>query len=391
MTTVRHREIIHLDMDAFYASVEVLDQPDLRGQPVIVGGGSVRGVVCAASYEARKFGVHSAMPMVTARRLCPGGVFLPVRIPRYQEISGRIMAIFHQFTPLVEPISLDEAFLDVTGSRSLFGAAPEIAANIKKLVRVETGLTVSAGVASSKLMAKIASDLDKPDGLTIVPPGRETEFLAGLAISKLWGVGRATQENLRLMGVSTIGHLERLPLAILERSFGRHGSHLYLAARGIDHREVIPEREMKSVGHEETFETDLLDSRELQRELLSLAVKVGRRLRRYGMRGRTITLKVKYFDFKQVTRSLTLSSAIDDEREIYGNGRQLLAKTEAGDKPVRLLGISLANLASDGAAEQLDLFGTAQTQDKRKTLHQALDAISAKYGGRSILPGTLLE
>jgi DNA polymerase IV len=390
MTTVRQREIIHLDMDAFYASVEVLDQPELRGRPVIVGGSSVRGVVSAASYEARRFGVHSAMPIVTARRLCPEGVFLPVRMGRYREISDRIMAIFEQFTPLVEPLSLDEAFLDVTGSRPLFGAASEIAGTIKKLVRKETGLTVSAGVASSKLVAKIASDLEKPDGLTIVPPGGERDFLAGLAIAKLWGVGRMTQETLRLMGVHTIGDITRLPLSMLASRFGKHGLHLHQSARGIDEREVTPEREMKSVGHEETFETDLRDKRDLERELLALAVRVGRRLRRYGMQGRTITLKVKFFDFKQVTRSQTLAAATDDEREIFHQARQLLAKTEAGRKPVRLLGVSLANFASGKAARQMDLFGGAQANDKREGLHRAVDAISSKYGSRSILPATLI-
>jgi DNA polymerase IV len=391
MTTSRPRQIIHLDMDAFYASVEVLDQPELLGKPVIVGGNSARGVVSAASYEARRFGVHSAMPIVTARRLCPEGFFLPVRMSRYREISERIMFIFEQFTPLVEPLSLDEAFLDVTGSGPLFGAASKIALTIKELVRKETGLTVSAGVASSKLVAKIASDLEKPDGLTIVPPGGEKEFLGRLAIDKLWGVGRMTRETLRLMGVNTIGDITRLPLPMLESRFGRHGLHLYQAARGIDEREVTPEREMKSVGHEETFETDLRDTRILERELLALAVRVGRRLRRYGMQGRTVTLKVKYFDFKQVTRSLTLAAATDDEKEIFQQARQLLVKTEAGHRPVRLLGVSLANFASGREARQMDLFGgSSQAITRREGLHRAVDAISSKYGSSSILPATLI-
>jgi DNA polymerase IV len=391
MTAVLHRKIIHLDMDAFYASVEILDQPELRGRPVIVGGNSNRGVVSAASYEARKFGVHSALPMVTARRLCPGGVFLPVRMARYREISARIMAVFHHFTPLVEPLSLDEAFLDVTDSQALFGPGEEIAASIKKLVRRETGLTVSAGLASSKLVAKIASDLQKPDGLTLVPPGGEKEFLAGLAIERLWGVGGKTRESLRLMGVSTIGDLSRLSLPILEGRFGRHGLHLYQSARGIDDREVTPGREVKSVGHEETFANDLLRGRDLERELLALAVKVGRRLRRYGMQGRTVTLKVKYHDFTQVTRSLTLPAATDDEREIFHRTRSLLDKTEAARRPVRLLGVSLANLTSDKAARQLNLFAAVGGHPRRNGLHQALDAINAKYGNHSILPATLIK
>jgi DNA polymerase-4 len=390
MTTLRQRWIIHLDMDAFYASVEVLDQPELRGRPVIVGGCAERGVVSAASYEARRFGVHSAMPIVTARRLCPGGVFLPVRMSRYRELSGRIMEIFHRFTPLVEPISLDEAFLDVTGSRPLFGSAEEIARTIKDLVKGETGLTVSAGVAGSKLVAKIASDFRKPDALTIVEPGEEREFLAGLAIGKLWGVGRASRDTLELMGVRTIGDLGRLPLAALESRFGKHGLHLHQAARGIDEREVVPGRELKSVGHEETFPIDLIRRQDLERELLALAVRVGRRLRRYGVQGRTVTLKVKYDDFKQVSRSTTLTVASDDEGEICRVARGLLAKTEGGRRPVRLLGISLANLADATTARQLELFGRRRP-DTRKRLHQALDAISDKYGSRSILPAALLD
>jgi DNA polymerase-4 len=391
MSTKLQRRIIHLDMDAFYASVEILDKPELRGRPVIVGGSSERGVVSAASYEARRFGIHSAMPIITARRLCPDGVFLPVRMSRYRELSGMIMEIFRRFTPLVEPISVDEAFLDVTGSCPLFGPAEQIARSIKELVRRETGLTVSAGVASSKLVAKIASDLQKPDGLTIVPSGEEREFLGVLPIDKLWGVGRASRETLGLMGVRTIGDLSRLPLSTLEGRFGKHGHHLYEAARAVDEREVIPEREMKSVGHEETFATDLTRGKDLERELLALAVRVGRRLRRYGVQGRTVTLKVKYHDFKQVTRSTTLATATDDEGEICREAKGLLVKTEAGRKPVRLLGISLANLAEATAVRQLDLFGPRKGPDQKKGLHKALDAISDKYGSRSILPGTLLD
>jgi DNA polymerase IV len=391
MAAIDHqRAIIHLDMDAFYASVEVLDQPELRGKPVIVGGCSHRGVVSAASYEARKFGIHSAMPIVTARRLCPDGVFLPVRMARYHEISDRFMAIFQNFTPLVEPLSLDEAFLDVTGSRHLFGSAGEIATTIKKMVHMETGLTVSAGVASSKLVAKIASDLNKPDGLTLVPPGREREFLAGLAIDKLWGVGRATRESLRLMGVNTIGDVTRLPLTLLESRFGKHGLHLHLSAMGVDDREVVPEQGMKSVGHEETFETDLRGKDDLERELLVLAVRVGRRLRRYGLRGRTITLKVKFSDFSQITRSHTLAASTDDDREIFDQARGLLIKTEAGRRPVRLLGVSLAKLTGGGAARQMDLFACNPARNRRQDLHRAVDAINSKYGSSSILPGTLI-
>ncbi|MDH5297452.1 MAG: DNA polymerase IV, partial [Desulfobulbaceae bacterium] len=322
-------DIIHLDMDAFYASVEVLDNPALRGRPVIVGGGFERGVVSAASYEARKFGVHSAMAMALARRRCPDGIFLPVRMARYCEISQTIHAIFHRFTPLVEPLSLDEAFLDVTGSTALFGTPPEIARRIKELVREETGLTVSAGVASCKLVAKIASDLEKPDGLTVVPPGSEQQFLAGLTIERLWGVGKCTCKELQMMGVRTMGDLTRLPEKLLTAKFGRHGPLLHQAALGIDHRRVEPFRPAQSVGNEETFSVDLISPAVIRQELLALAVKVGRRLRGDGLQGRTVTVKIKYHDFAQITRSATLAETTDDHRTIHQACCRLLEKSEA--------------------------------------------------------------
>ncbi len=257
----RVKQIIHLDMDAFYASVEMLDNPALRGQPVIVGGPKQRGVVSAASYEARKFGVHSALPMAVAMRLCPQGVFLPVRMPRYKEISDQIFEIFLRFTPLVEPLSIDEAFLDVTASVRLFGPAEEIAKQIKNQVREEIGLTVSAGVAPSKLVAKIASDLNKPDGLTVVPEGNVQQFLDPLPIEKLWGVGKMTQKDLSLLNVKTVGELSRLPKDLLRRRFGGQGLQLYFLSKGIDDREVQPERIIKSIGREETFPEDILVKR----------------------------------------------------------------------------------------------------------------------------------
>ena len=386
------RQIIHLDMDAFYASVEMLDRPELVGQPVIVGGASNRGVVSAASYEARKYGIHSAMPMVAARRLCPHGVFLPVRMARYRELSEQIMAIFHRFTPLVEPLSLDEAFLDVTASRALLGDGATIAKEIKRLVREETGLTVSAGVASSKLAAKIASDLHKPDGLTLVPPGQEREFLAPLPIGRLWGVGTATAKTLALMGASTIGDLARLPLALLTAKFGpSHGEHLHLVALGIDEREVEPEQEAKSIGNEETFEKDLREQQVIERELLGLSTKVARRLRRHGVCGRTITLKVKYHDFRQITRSVTLPGATCDEGELYGIAKVLLDRTEAGQVPVRLLGVSVSGLTAGEAGGQLSLFATQpKKKGKQHGLHAAVDRITDKYGQQAIKPATLL-
>lgn len=390
MSPPSNRRIIHLDMDAFYASVEILDNPALRGRPVVVGGDSNRGVVCAASYEARKFGVHSALPILTARKLCPQGVFLPVRMARYKEISRRIMDIFQRFTPLVEPLSLDEAFLDVTASQSLMGTAETIAEQIRTLVRETIGLTVSAGVGASKLVAKIASDLNKPDGLTIVPPGQEEAFLAPLPIGHLWGVGRTTREALALIGVTTIGDLNRIPTAILMAKFGKAGLMLHESARGIDSRPVEIRQEAKSIGNEETFAEDVRDKKRIEQELLALCIRVGKRVRNHGLVGRTVTIKVKYRDFVQVTRSLTLPEPVADDRSLYQTGRRLLAKTEIGLRPIRLLGISLTNLSHGEAVGQLTLFGNSQSKEKDCRLYKAIDTISDRYGNGSIVPATLV-
>ena len=385
------RRIIHLDMDAFYASIEILDNPTLRGQAVVVGGNSNRGVVCAASYEARKFGVHSALPLHTARKLCPQGVFLPVRMARYQEISGQIMEIFQRFTPLVEPLSLDEAFLDVTASQRLMGEAEDIARQIRGLVKETIGLTVSAGVGTSKLVAKIASDLNKPDGLTIVPPGQEKAFLAPLPIGRLWGVGRTTKEALALIGVKTIGDLNRIPTAILTAKFGKAGLMMQESAQGIDSRPVEPRQEAKSIGNEETFAEDVRDKKRIEQELLALCLKVGKRVRSHGLVGRTVTIKVKYRDFVQVTRSLTLAEPVADDKSLYQTGRLLLAKTEITLRPIRLLGITLSNLHPAGTVGQMTLFGESRAKMKDCSLYKAIDAISDRYGNGSIVPATLVE
>ena len=386
----RIKQIIHLDMDAFYASVEMLDNPALRGQPVIVGGPKQRGVVSAASYEARKFGVHSALPVAVAMRLCPQGVFLPVRMARYKEISDQIFEVFFRFTPLVEPLSIDEAFLDVTASLRLFGPAEEIAKQIKSTVRKDIGLTVSAGVAPSKLAAKIASDLNKPDGLTVVPEGEVQEFLAPLPIEKLWGVGKVTQKDLSLLNVKTIGDLSRLPKDLLRRRFGQQGLQLYFLSKGIDDREVQPERKIKSIGREETFLEDIREKEKAEKEILILSQRVGKRLRRHGKGGRTITLKVTYQDFIQITRSLTLPAATDDGRTIYRVALDLLKKTEVGKKPIRLLGIYLSGLTKTGEG-QLFLFDQTDGSNQGGRLNLALDAIQDKYGDQASRPGRLLE
>ena len=400
------REILHLDMDAFYASVEVLDDTSLQGKPVIVGGGMKRGVVAAASYEARKFGVHSSIPMAKARRLCAHGVFLPVRMERYKEVSDRVFGIFRRYTPLVEPVSLDEAFLDITASVRLFGPPEEIARKIRAEVRAETGLTVSAGVASSKFVAKIASDMNKPDGLTVVPRGKEQEFLGPLQVGRLWGVGEATRSALAEMGVQTIGDLAGVPEEAVVRKLGKHGAHLHRLAHGIDDREVEPEREIKSMGREETFDEDLLEILDLRRQLLDIATRTAARLRSHGLRGRTITLKVKYSDFRLVTREVTLPLGIDDGGEIFRQALMLLEKTAAGKKPVRLLGIYLSNFGAgpgrDPGSGQIPLFGhrpqpggpsprSRGLRDPARTekLNEAVDRIRGKYGEKGVRPGTL--
>lgn len=385
------KSIIHLDMDAFYASVEVLDNPEFSGRPVIVGGTTNRGVVSAASYEAREFGVHSAQPIVTARRLCPHGIYLPVRMSRYKDVSDKIFEIFKRFTPLVEPLSLDEAFLDVTGSIRLFGPPEEIAARIKRIVKNETGLTVSAGVAPTKLVAKIASDLEKPDGLTVVKPGSVKAFLDPLPIGKLWGVGRVTRKNLQMLGVETFSDLSRLPPDLLERKFGKAGGYLYLLAMGKDDRTVNPEREVKSIGAEDTLTRDILDPDRAQKELLRLAIRVTRRLRTKGFMGRTVTLKVKYSDFKQITRSVTLNRPTDQAGIVHRAVLELLKETAVGKRPIRLLGISLSHLMVEDEEQQLSLLDRLEEPQKGRDLNRALDKIADKFGDQAVLPATLLD
>jgi DNA polymerase-4 len=390
--TRAERTILHLDLDAFYASVEQLDDPSLRGKPVIVGGTARRGVVCAASYEARRFGVRSAMPTARARRLCPEGVFLPPRFERYGGISEHVFGIYRRFTPLVEPLALDEAFLDVTRSRSLHGSGRDIAVAIKRAVREECGLAVSAGIAEVKLAAKIACDLGKPDGLVEVPDGGVAAFLAPLPVSRLWGVGEVTEGALRRIGVQTIGDLQRLPEAALAPAVGAsHARDLRALALGEDPREVVPDEEARSVGAEETFEEDLRDRSALQREILAQAVRVGRRLRAAGLRGRVVTLKVKYGDFSQITRRVTLGSPTDDDRTVFDAARAQLERVDLS-RPVRLTGVSVSGFEPPGRG-QLGLFpGAGQeppTQARRQALNTALDAIADRFGDQAVVRADL--
>ena len=378
-------------MDAFYPAVEVLDNPELRGKPVIVGGSSKRGVVSSASYEARKFGVHSAQPIAQALKLCPEGIFLPVRMSRYKELSNKIFEIFHRFTPLVEPLSIDEAFLDITGTERLLGEPVSVAKKLKETILAETGLTVSAGVAPSKFIAKIASDMDKPDGLTVVSADKITEFLDPLPVSKMWGAGKVTLEKLSRFNIKTFYDLKKFPIEILERSFGKNGKQMHFLAMGIDDRSVEIEHETKSIGHEETFLEDIIDIEKSERHLLALAFKTAERMRHNHLKGKTVTLKVKYSDFKQVTRSLTLDDYTDDGMLIYSIVRKLLKKTETGTRPVRLLGVSMSGLALEGATNQLSMFSENEKKEKSEKLNKAIDSLHDKFGKKSVVPGRLLS
>ena len=388
---VSRKWIIHLDMDAFYPAVEVLDNPSLKGKPVIVGGRRERGVVSSASYEARRFGVHSAQPIASAMRLCPKGIFLPGRMHRYREVSKRIFEIFGRFTPLVEPLSIDEAFLDVTGSIRLLGDAVEIAKKVKTVILDEIGLTVSAGVAPSKFVAKIASDMDKPDGLTVVDFHKVRAFLDPLPIKKMWGVGKVTQKSLTRLNVDTFKDLSRVPVAVLEQKFGKQGAKMHFLSMGMDERDVVPDHEAKSVGHERTFMEDIVDLDAAKKELLALANQTAHRMRREKVTGRTVSLKVKYHDFKQITRSATLMKPTDDGFEIYAVLCDLLKKTAVGKRPARLLGVSLSRLGFAGSAGQLSLFSDNGSIRKRGELNAAMDAIVLKHGEKSVLPGALLS
>jgi nucleotidyltransferase/DNA polymerase involved in DNA repair len=384
------RKIIHIDMDAFYASVEQGDNPALKGLPVIVGGDpEKRGVVSAASYEARVYGVHSAMPTSQAKRLCPHGIFLPVRMHRYREISEQIFKILQEYTPFLEPLSLDESFLDVTGSEKLFGPVLQIAKAIKRRILETTGLTASAGIAPNKFLAKIASDFKKPDGLVEIKPEDIQEFLHDLPISKLWGVGKSTEEVLKGMGILRVGQLAVYPAERIEKKLGKFGLELIALARGEDARPVTPDSEAKSISQEETFTPDLVDLEKMKRVLLDQAEQVGWELRKEKLKGCTVTVKVRYPDFTTVTRSHTLPFPTDQGIEIYQTALLLLHKTEALQKKARLLGVGISNLLHQDDPEQLILFDSRRKQVQRTT--QAMDRIWDKFGQEAIKRATLME
>ena len=384
------RQIIHIDMDAFYAAVEQRDNPSLKGKPVIVGGDAERrGVVSAASYEARVYGVHSAMPASQAKKLCPRGIFLPVRMHRYQEVSEQIITILREYTPLVEPLSLDESFLDVTGSERLFGPALQIAQDIKKKISHTTGLTASAGIAPNKFLAKIASDLKKPDGLVEIKPEEVQDFLRDLPISKLWGVGKTTEEVLQGMGIWRAGQLAAYPMETIERKLGKFGRELVALARGEDDRPVTPESEAKSISQEETFTPDLQDPETMKKVLLDQSERVAWELRKQGLKGFSVQLKVRYPDFSLVTRSTTLSSPTDQAMEIYQTALKLLNRTEAVPRKARLLGVGVSNLRHRDESEQFSLFNSNRLKVERST--EAVDQIRDKFGPQAIKRATLID
>ena len=377
-------------MDAFYAAVEQRDHPALKGLPVIVGGDAEkRGVVSAASYEARVFGVHSAMPTSQARRLCPQGIFLPVRMQRYREVSEQIFQILKEYTPLIEPLSLDESFLDVTGSEKLFGPALKIATDIRRKIRETAGLTASAGIAPNKFLAKIASDLRKPDGLMEIKPEQVQQFLAKLPISKLWGVGKSTEEGLKGMGILTVGQLAAYPVERIQAKLGKFGLDLVALARGEDDRPVVPESEAKSISQEETFTPDLADLEAMKKILLDQSERVGWEMRKQKMKGYTVHLKVRYPDFSLVTRSATLPTPTDQGIEIYQTALKLLDKTEALKKRARLLGVGISNLRRRDDPEQLFLFDSSRKKVERST--EVVDRIWDKFGPEAIKRASLLK
>lgn len=357
MERVRLRKIIHVDMDAFYASVEQLDQPELRGRPVVVGGDPKgRGVVAAASYEARRFGIRSAMPCAEAARRCARAAFVRPRMERYREVSHQIRAIFESVTDQVEPLSLDEAYLDVTKNSLEEPLAGKVAITIKRRILEEVGLTASAGVGPNKLVAKIASDLEKPDGLVIIPPDRVPEFISRLPVERLWGVGPATAKRLHEMGLRLAGDITERSVEDMVGRFGNQGRTLHALAHGVDERAVHTERKPKSRGSETTFEGDVTSEERLKLELGRLAEDVARRLDHLGRGGRTVTLKVRYSDFTTITRSRTLSEPTQEAPVIAQAARELLTTaTDAGERPIRLMGVNVSSLTQDDSPFQLVL------------------------------------
>jgi DNA polymerase-4 len=387
------RTLLHADMDAFYASIEQRDHPELRGQPVVVGGASSRGVVAAASYEARAYGIHSAMPSLEARRRCPGAIFVRGDMAKYRRESRRIFEIFRRYSPRMESLSLDEAFLDLSGTEKLLGPVEDAAKRLRADVRTELQLAVSVGVAPVKMVAKIASDLAKPDGLLVVDAERVPEFLDPLPVGRIWGVGPVARQSLTQRGIDTIGQLARAPDSLLRELMGSWGPEAARLARGQDLREVEPYREAKSYGEENTFAEDVSEPARLAAACRAHAEAVARRLRRDRIRGRRVTLKLKLARrlgggrYPLLSRSLTLPVATDDGRLIARAGTKLLARVEL-QEPVRLLGIALSRLEPSGA-EQLALLPSEGEDPRRRRLNQVVDAVQDRFGRQALERGVV--
>jgi len=381
------RRIMHLDMDAFYASVEQSDNPELRGKPVIVGG-SMRGVVCAASYEARRYGVHSAMPVFQARKLCPQGVFLPVRMSRYKEASSLVMEILRGVSPLVEQVSIDEAFVDVTGTERLHGPPLALAQRVKAAVREVTALTCSIGIAPNKFLAKIASDFKKPDGLTILEEEQVKDFLKRLPVGKVPGVGKKTGDELRKLGIIFTSDILKFPASFWDAKLGKWGAALYARAQGIDNSPVEPYSDPKSLSAEHTLSSDTDNIVELEKVLLSQAEEVGRELRKRGFKAKTVTLKIKLSDFKLITRSRTLAEPFDTTDMLFNTGHKLLADLKPARK-VRLVGIGVSNFSF--GPSQLSINSSREETVRQERLDQALDQIHTRFCGSKVVRGTMIE
>jgi DNA polymerase IV len=382
--------VLHVDMDAFFVGVELLERPDLRGRPVVVGGAGPRGVVAAASYEARAYGVHSAMPMSRARRLCPRAVVLPPRHDVYAVVSAGVMDIFKSITPLVEPLALDEAFLDVSGALRRLGRPAEIGRLIRRRVFEQQGITCSVGVASTKFAAKLASTTCKPDGLLVVPADGIVDFLHPLPVSALWGVGERTEEILRRLGLRTVGDLAATPPATLRHELGEAvGEHLYALASGRDPRPVVATAPDKSIGSEETFDRDIGDPGLIRRELLRMSERVGARLREAGLAGRTVAVKLRRPDFTTISRSRTLPDPTDLARDVYATACALYAASGLEGAPLRLVGVRVENLVPAGSATRQLALGEPET-GWREAEH-AIDLAARRFGEGAVRPATLMR
>jgi DNA polymerase-4 len=375
------RAILHVDMDAFFASVEQLDDPTLRGRPVLVGHDGPRGVVAAASYEARVFGCRSAQPMAVAKRLCPRAVVVPGHFDRYRAESRKVFAMLESYTPAVEPLSIDEGFLDVTGSQGLFGEPEAIARQIKDRIRAETKLTGSVGVAPNKFLAKLASDMDKPDGLTVIRPADVDRVLPPLPIGKIWGIGPKTAERLAGVGVRTVGDLRTLDPDVLARRLGTDAEHYRRLAFGVDDRPVTPDSEAKSIGHEQTFGQDLTDPDEVRRVMLEQSEQVSARLRKHKLLARGVTVKIRYGDFQTVTRAATLAAPADTTQPVWHAARALFDAWAREFKPVRLIGVTATRLTA--GEPQLALFADPGAEKQRR-VDTAVDRINARFGKSAI-------